>query len=252
MASVHSARRGILASRRAVELAVRGRDNARAVSDYERYLRTAELLSLQKSDAERVHRDELLFQVVHQSSELWLRLASFETATAAARLREADVAGAGPLLQRAVLALRLLTEQLEMLERISPRDYHVIRGVLGQGSGFDSPGFRELQRAAREIADAFAACCRVRNLSTVDLYAEPERDPDVYRVAELLTDWDERVTLWRVRHLEVVERLIGTDAVGTQGTPIALLRELASQHAFPELREARSELARRLRGGTRT
>ena len=189
---------------------------------------------------------------VSVSGELWLRLASFETATAAARLREADVAGAGPLLQRAVLALRLLTEQLEMLERISPRDYHVIRGVLGQGSGFDSPGFRDLQRAAREVADAFAACCRVRNLSTVDLYAEPERDPDVYRVAELLTDWDERVTLWRVRHLEVVERLIGTDAVGTQGTPIALLRELASQHAFPELREARSELARRLRGGTRT
>ena len=41
-------------------------------SDYERYLRTDELLSLQKTDAEWVHRDELLFQTVHQSSELWL------------------------------------------------------------------------------------------------------------------------------------------------------------------------------------
>ena len=42
-----------------------------ARSDYERYLNTEELLSLQKTAAEWVHRDELLFQTVLQSSELW-------------------------------------------------------------------------------------------------------------------------------------------------------------------------------------
>ncbi|MDF2751056.1 MAG: Tryptophan 2,3-dioxygenase, partial [Gaiellaceae bacterium] len=46
-----------------------------AKSDYERYLNTDELLSLQKGPDEWVHRDELLFQTVHQSSELWLQLA---------------------------------------------------------------------------------------------------------------------------------------------------------------------------------
>ena len=50
--------------RRAVELAVRGRDNARAVSDYERYLRTAELLSLQRSETERVHREHVAVRSV--------------------------------------------------------------------------------------------------------------------------------------------------------------------------------------------
>ena len=44
-------------------------------SDYERYLNTDALLALQKSADEWVHRDELLFQTVHQSSELWLKLA---------------------------------------------------------------------------------------------------------------------------------------------------------------------------------
>ena len=44
-------------------------------SDYERYLNTDELLALQKTADEWVHRDELLFQTVHQSSELWLKLA---------------------------------------------------------------------------------------------------------------------------------------------------------------------------------
>jgi tryptophan 2,3-dioxygenase len=43
-------------------------------SDYERYLRTEELLRLQKRPEERAHHDELLFQTVHQSSELWLKL----------------------------------------------------------------------------------------------------------------------------------------------------------------------------------
>jgi tryptophan 2,3-dioxygenase len=47
-------------------------------SDYERYIRTPELLSLQKGPEEWLHRDELLFTVVHQSSELWLKLATSE------------------------------------------------------------------------------------------------------------------------------------------------------------------------------
>jgi len=44
-------------------------------SDYERYVRTDELLSLQKTAEEWAHRDELLFTTVHQASELWLKLA---------------------------------------------------------------------------------------------------------------------------------------------------------------------------------
>ena len=44
-------------------------------SDYERYLRTDELLRLQKTPDEWIHRDELLFQSVHQTSEIWLKLA---------------------------------------------------------------------------------------------------------------------------------------------------------------------------------
>jgi tryptophan 2,3-dioxygenase len=50
-------------------------------SDYERYLRTDELLALQKTPDEWVHRDELLFQTVHQSSELWLKHAPCATSS---------------------------------------------------------------------------------------------------------------------------------------------------------------------------
>ena len=65
-----------------------------ARSDYERYLNTEELLALQKTADEWVHRDELLFQVVHQSSELWLKLAWNDTAAAADLVDAGDIAGA--------------------------------------------------------------------------------------------------------------------------------------------------------------
>ncbi|MGB1698029.1 MAG: tryptophan 2,3-dioxygenase family protein, partial [Thermoplasmatota archaeon] len=45
-----------------------------ADTDYERYLRVDELLSLQKKPEERAHPDELMFQTIHQSFEIWLKL----------------------------------------------------------------------------------------------------------------------------------------------------------------------------------
>ena len=65
-----------------------------AATDYERYLRTDELLSLQKSPEDVVHRDEHLFQTVHQSSELWLKLACLEIEAATERLQGDRVAAA--------------------------------------------------------------------------------------------------------------------------------------------------------------
>ena len=57
-----------------------------AGTDYERYLRTDELLSLQRPPHEQLHRDEMLFQTIHQSSELWLKLVCFEIETAIERI----------------------------------------------------------------------------------------------------------------------------------------------------------------------
>ena len=126
-----------------------------AASDYERYLNTEELLALQKGPDEWVHRDELLFQTVHQSSELWLKLAWNEVAEAADLVTAGDLAAALRLLRRPVLCLRFVTSQLDMLEQMSPWEYQEIRKVLGHGSGFDSPGFRELRRQLIRLGEAF-------------------------------------------------------------------------------------------------
>src|SRR5213596_2023853 len=127
----------------------------KGASDYERYLRTDELLSLQRAPEEQVHRDELLFQTVHQSSELWLKLASTEVETATEHLRAQEIAPALRLLRRATLCLQYITAQLEMLEQMSPWEYQTIRKVLGHGSGFDSPGFRAVRQASPALGEAF-------------------------------------------------------------------------------------------------
>src|SRR5262249_57029293 len=99
-------------------------------TDYERYLRTDELLSLQKTPAEVVHRDEHLFQTVHQTSELWLKLAVQEIEDATSLLESGNVAGATRLIRRANDCMALNTDQLHMLEHMSPADYPAMRPAL--------------------------------------------------------------------------------------------------------------------------
>jgi tryptophan 2,3-dioxygenase len=212
-------------------------------SDYERYLRTDELLALQKTAGEWAHRDELLFQVVHQSSELWLKLAWHEVEQATAHVEAADVPAALRNLRRVALCLRLVTEQLDMLEQLSPWEYTAeIRPVLGHGSGFDSPGWNALRRAAPALGQAFHARRREAGLSLVDVYRRGREVEELYQLAEALTELDERAITWRVRHFKVVERIIGGDVVGTQGTPVELLGKLIDKSFYPELWKVRTEL----------
>ena len=214
-------------------------------SDYERYLRTDALLALQKTPAEQAHRDELLFQTVHQSSELWLKLASTEVETATEHLRVKEIAPALRLLRRASLCMQLITAQLDMLEQMSPWEYQTIRKVLGPGSGFDSPGFRNIRRVSPALGEAFHALRREAGLSIGDLYVRGREFEDLYQLAEALTEWDERVTVWRFRHYKVVSRIIGDEVVGTQGTPVELLGSLIKKNLYPERWRVRNELTTR-------
>jgi tryptophan 2,3-dioxygenase len=140
-----------------------------AGSDYENYLRTDELLSLQKTPEEMIHRDERLFQTVHQSSELWLKLACFEIDEAIVLLGEDEIRRALRLLGRADHCIVIVTEALHVLERLSPWEYHELRKALGHGSGFDSPGFRELRARAPRLWDAFEAARARRRLTLADV-----------------------------------------------------------------------------------
>ena len=111
-----------------------------------------------------------------------------------------------------------------MLERLSPWEYHELRKALGHGSGFDSPGWRQLRRLAHPLWDAFAALLARRDLVLSDIYTYKAAHPEVYDLAEALIEFDERIAIWRSVHVKMVQRVIGGGAVGTQGTPVARAR----------------------------
>jgi tryptophan 2,3-dioxygenase len=216
-----------------------------AATDYERYLRTEELLSLQKTADQVVHHDEHLFQAVHQSSELWLKLACTEIEQAAARVSADGVAAAVRLIRRAIDCMEIVTAQLHMLEHMSPVDYAVVRTALGHGAGFDSPGFRGVHRISPILGDAFDALLKRRGTSLLAVYETGDEHEDLYQLAEQMITWDERVILWRFHHLKVVERIIGGNVIGTQGTPVDVLGKRIDVRFFPELWSVRDEITRK-------
>src|SRR4030088_1651918 len=127
----------------------------KGATDYERYLRTDELLALQKPPEELLHKDEMTFLVVHQSSELLMKGAAFELGRALEALEHADFGNTTRLIRRAISLLDPTIGLLHILETITPYDYHLIRAGLGHGSGLDSPGFLSLLHIGPRLGHAF-------------------------------------------------------------------------------------------------
>lgn len=211
-------------------------------SMYERYLRTDELLSLQTVASERRHPDELIFQVVHQTCELWWKVAVESLDRARASLCDDDFPSASRLVQHAVAAHQIATSAMRQLNSMAPSDFLVIRAGLGDGSGGDSPGFRAILRTAPVLWDAFVEALTRRGTSLLDVYRQPRDHPWVFECAEALTDFDEAFHLFRAAHLKLAQRHLGRTAVGTGGTPMAALERTLGDMLFPALWEARDHL----------
>ena len=70
----------------------------------------------------------------------------------------------------------------------------------------------------------------------------PSTHPDMYDLAEALIELDERTSIWRDVHVKMVQRVIGGGAIGTQGTPVAVLAGLTKSRLFPALWDVRNTL----------
>jgi tryptophan 2,3-dioxygenase len=213
------------------------------LTDYEKYIRTSELLALQKSAAELSTHDELQFQVVHQVAELWMKLCQHELGQAAACMDRDQVTEAEHLLLRVHRVQRLLLAQLDLLDTMAPRDYMTIRTVLGQGSGQESPGFKALLRLPGELVwPAFAGVLGRAGVDLRALYEHHDAYPALYHLAEALVDFDQLLQVWRQRHLMLVYRIIGAGTPSLKGKPSELLERGMKQRFFPELWDVRDEV----------
>lgn len=209
---------------------------------YEKYLRTEELLSLQKPEEELVHHDELQFQVVHQVFELWWKESYFELRTIRKLLQEFTIPQALRLMQRVIQTQHLMLANLRMLESMSPWDFHGFRLVLADGAGTDSPGFHHLMTISPLLWDDFKALLEHEQVSLTDVYIHADRYPLLMAFAEALTDYDEVFQLFRTQHFKLAQRMIGPGSIGTGGTPMEMLQRTLLDSFYPELWEARNQL----------
>jgi tryptophan 2,3-dioxygenase len=214
----------------------------KGASDYERYLRTDELLALQKPAEEMLHPDELTFQVTHQASELVMKGAAWELDRARQCILEGDYKNAARLLRRANKMLVHPLRMLSILETITPYEYHIIRAGLGHGSGLDSPGFLALLHIAPRLGEAFFDQVSKTGLTLEELYRQHKEFFELHDIAEELVEYDEQMQLFRYAHLKLAQRIIGGGVVGTMGTPVEVLKQRMEHPLYRTLWEVRNEI----------
>jgi tryptophan 2,3-dioxygenase len=110
---------------------------------YGGYLRLDELLSCQ-SPRSNAH-DELLFIVIHQASELWMKLCLHELGAARAAIMVDDIGSAMKMMARVGRVQAQLIQSWEVLVTITPADYSAMRAGLGGSSGFQSYQYRMME-----------------------------------------------------------------------------------------------------------
>jgi tryptophan 2,3-dioxygenase len=235
---------------------------------YGTYLKVPELLGLQNQLSQE--HDELLFIVAHQVYELWFKVVLFELEAARDRIDADDLFFALHFLKRVYVIEKLLVEQIDVLETMSPQDFLAFRSQLAPASGFQSVQFREieflsglkepkylarLEATEEEMArlrrrleepsldDSFHRLLERRGSpSLLEVFRDRKHHGDLFDLCEALLDHDEAFAHWRARHVLMVERQIG-GKTGTGGSSGAeYLRSTLGKRFYPELWDVRSQL----------
>jgi tryptophan 2,3-dioxygenase len=110
---------------------------------YARYLALDPLLDAQHPLSGE--HDEMLFVVIHQTKELWLKQILHELALAKRLVRDGDLVPAYKNLARISRIQAVMTQSWDVLATMTPADYQRFRSVLGPSSGFQSDQFRRLE-----------------------------------------------------------------------------------------------------------
>lgn len=211
--------------------------------DYGVYLNCDRLLTCQKPLDDLCNADELQFQIVHQVEELWMKLICYTLVDVIGYLKEANTHRVVTLMGRVHRLMRLMTEQLDVLETMSPKEYQEIRLQLGNGSGQESPGFKLLLRMPYDLWDAFkASYLDGKGLTVKDVYDGKYDHGDSYVAAEALVEFDELFQKFRANHVYLIQRSIGLGSKSLKGRPVDILQAGARHRFFPELWDIRAEM----------
>lgn len=112
---------------------------------YNSYLMVKELKQLQVCQSDPAHHDEPLFIVIHPTYELWFKLMIHELELVVELMGQDKVRQATHFMKRVTAIMRVLVQQIHILETMSPKDFLGFRHKLNPASGFQSSQFREIE-----------------------------------------------------------------------------------------------------------
>ena len=236
--------------------------------NYGSYLALDELLGLQRPRSRPENPDELLFIVVHQSSELWFKVILRDLDTLANAFLKRDAGLALWQLQRVNGLMRIVSAQLSSLALLPPQHFAAFRTNLGSSSGSQSVQFRAIEAASglREpwfvklleeqgeippdvkrwldrpsLQDLFLDFLKKEGTKLEELYLGPGPRLHFF-IAEALLEYEMEFGQWRFQHAQLVERMLGPDTAGTGGSKGAsFLHRTTSIRFFPQLAEVRAK-----------
>ena len=144
---------------------------------YGAYLRLDRLLQAQHPRSGE--HDELLFIVIHQASELWLKLSLHELQAARDHIRKDDLGPAFKMISRVSRIQTQMIQSWDVLATMTPSDYSAIREGLGQSSGFQSCQYRLLEFMLGQ-KDAGMMTVHEADAESHARLAEALREPSLY------------------------------------------------------------------------
>ncbi len=166
---------------------------------YGEYLQLAKLLSAQEPVS--YEHDEMLFIIIHQASELWMKLCLHELTAALDHVRRDELGPVFKMLTRVSRIQAQLTQSWDVLATMTPADYSAFRNHLGKSSGFQSYQNRLIEFILGS-----------KNASTIVVH---QRDPQAYEALKRSLNtpslYDEALRLLSRRGFEIPQDYLDRD-----------------------------------------
>lgn len=223
---------------------------------YSEYLNLELLLECQKTVTKTP--DEMLFIITHQVHELWFKQIILELQSILKQTFESNNDSIDKLncISR---IMDLCVEQVNILEMMKPINFLRFRDKLGTASGIQSEQFKIIENLLKQVLQLLDHQLSIINLSDSSFKVTDEQfyggklEPNTrmniiylftqntnnyfYKVIQVLLDIDQKINLWRFKHIQLVQRIIG-NKIGTGGTTKKyLIKEIENQTVFNEIIE---------------